>query len=123
MKNLFFLLPVIFLSAQQWASAERPRCAIPKDTLPDPHRPAGVANPKNPIEHVIVIMQENHSFDNYFGRLNSPRFYGQGIDGVTAAMSNPTEKGKPVSAYHEKSLCVSDPEHDWDAIHQECRAL
>ncbi|MDT7812387.1 MAG: Phosphoesterase family, partial [Acidobacteriaceae bacterium] len=23
--------------------------------------------PHNPIEHVVIIVKENHSFDNYFG--------------------------------------------------------
>ena len=23
--------------------------------------------PQNPIEHVVIIVKENHSFDNYFG--------------------------------------------------------
>jgi len=23
--------------------------------------------PHNPIEHVVIIIKENHSFDNYFG--------------------------------------------------------
>ena len=26
-----------------------------------------VAAPATPIEHFVVLMQENHSFDNYFG--------------------------------------------------------
>jgi phospholipase C len=28
---------------------------------------ADFGNTNNPIEHIVVIMQENHSFDNYFG--------------------------------------------------------
>ena len=39
------------------------------DSLPDPRRPAGAADPRIPIEHVVVVMMENHSFDNYFGML------------------------------------------------------
>jgi phospholipase C len=37
----------------------------------------------NPIQHVVVIMQENHTFDNYFGEF-------PGVNGVTLpAASNP----------------------------------
>ena len=39
---------------------------------PRPQRPAGEKNAALPIEHIVVIMQENHSFDQYFGRLNQP---------------------------------------------------
>src|SRR5216683_8174355 len=31
--------------------------------------------PRNPIEHVVIIVKENHSFDNYFGTF-------PGADGV-----------------------------------------
>jgi len=27
--------------------------------------------PHNPIEHVVIIVKENHSFDNYFGSFPS----------------------------------------------------
>ncbi len=39
------------------------------DSLPDPSRPAGTADPNLPFDHVVVVMMENHSFDNYFGML------------------------------------------------------
>src|SRR5205807_3764042 len=39
----------------------------------------------NPIKHVVVIMEENHTFDNYFGD-----FPGVGANGITLpAASNP----------------------------------
>jgi phospholipase C len=39
----------------------------------------------NPIQHVVVIMEENHTFDNYFGD-----FPGVGTNGITEpAASNP----------------------------------
>jgi len=44
---------------------------------------AAVNQAANPIQHVVVIMQENHTFDNYFG--NFP-----GVNGVTEPpASNP----------------------------------
>ncbi|HWW53329.1 MAG TPA: alkaline phosphatase family protein, partial [Acidimicrobiales bacterium] len=38
-------------------------------SLPDPRRPPGTHDPSTPIEHIIIVMQENHSFDNYLGAL------------------------------------------------------
>ena len=33
--------------------------------------PAIAKSPKTPIEHVIIIVGENHTFDNLFGTLQS----------------------------------------------------
>lgn len=38
--------------------------------------PVAQAKSLNPIQHVVVIMEENHTFDNYFGRF--PRAHGLG---------------------------------------------
>jgi phospholipase C len=39
------------------------------DSLPDPSRPAGEPTAALPFDHIVCLMQENHSFDNYFGML------------------------------------------------------
>ena len=38
-------------------------------SLPDPSRAAGAADDALPFDHVVIVMMENHSFDNYFGML------------------------------------------------------
>ena|SRR5450759_1477444 len=40
--------------------------------------------PKGPIQHVVIIVKENHAFDNYFGR-----FPGVEGDATLAAAANP----------------------------------
>lgn len=119
MKKLVGLVVLTLLPLCSNAENTRPRCVYAKGNVPDPRRKPGQADRSNPIEHIIVVMQENHSFDNYFGRLNQPQFYGSEVDGVTPAHSNPALKGPPVHAYHESTKCVADPEHGWDAIHNE----
>jgi phospholipase C len=45
-------------------------------TLSDPSKPAGTVNDAMPFDHIIVVMMENHSFDNLLGQLprqGSPR--------------------------------------------------
>src|SRR5712672_4560688 len=59
-----------------------PDCSKPVGSLPHADWPAGTPDPSIPIQHVVVMMQENHSFDNFFGRLNRPEYYGSEIDGV-----------------------------------------
>jgi phospholipase C len=43
-------------------------------------------NPANPIKHIIVIMQENHTFDNYFGTY-------PGVNGLPPSIALPLLPG------------------------------
>ncbi len=52
-------------------------------------RPASATKPL-PIQHVIVIMQENRSFDHYFGTF-------PGADGIPAGTCVPIDPGNPAS--------------------------
>ena len=93
------------------------------------------------VNHVIVMMQENHSFDNYLGALpyapGSPYHPGpcaagdnQCVDALsctssggalTCTNSNPEADGSPaVAAFHDPRFCVSpDLDHSWVGVHQE----
>ena len=46
------------------ASLRRP------DSLPNPKLPAGTVNEELPFDHIVVVMMENHSFDNLLGALH-----------------------------------------------------
>ena len=65
-----------------------------------------------PIDHFFIFMQENRSFDHYFGTM-------PGVDGLPANASNPDRSGTPVAAYHETEYCITDVEHGWDGTHVE----
>jgi phospholipase C len=96
------------------------------------------------VNHIIVVMQENHSFDNYFGVLA----YAPGslyhnatggacaaadhrcVDGLTCAATagggiacanaNPGSDGSPVAAFHSPSRCTDpDLDHSWVGTHAE----
>ena len=93
------------------------------------------------VGHIIVMMQENHSFDNYLGALayapSSPYHSGpcassdnKCVDGLTCtnsggtltcSNSNPETDGSPaVVAFHDPRLCVSpDLDHSWLGVHYE----
>jgi phospholipase C len=53
--------------------------------------PGGPPNSSTPIEHFIVLMQENHSFDNYFGTY-------PGADGIPADTCMPVDLNDPTNA-------------------------
>ena len=40
---------------------------------PFPDQPVGWSNPDMPFEHLVVVMMENHSFDNLLGALSLTR--------------------------------------------------
>jgi phospholipase C len=52
------------------SSQQPPRTA---GTLPFPGRPVGTPDPLMPFDHVVVVMMENHSFDNILGDLGRTR--------------------------------------------------
>jgi phospholipase C len=78
---------------------------------PFPDRPPGTdCLPE--VRHIVVLMMENHSFDNYLGHL------GRG-DGLPAGTSNPSADGTDVPAAHLVSTCqfTGLPTQSWDASH------
>jgi phospholipase C len=83
---------------------------------PDPRQPEGV-DLLPQIEHIVVYMQENHSYDSYFGvrrRGDGYRMrHGQPQD------SNPLTTGKQVRVFHAPDTCQSGPgvSQRWEATH------
>jgi phospholipase C len=94
------------------------------------------------LKHIIIVMQENHSFDNYFGALaydpQSPYHNGNGacsatdhrcVDGLSCAVNagslacsnvNLDDDATLVAAYHDPRLCViPDLDHEWGGSHFE----
>ena len=64
------VVAIIFLVGSGRAWGQTPACtfvsgALPVDTLP----PGGLHGNAIPVEHIIVMMQENRSYDHYFGKL------------------------------------------------------
>jgi phosphoesterase family protein len=51
-------------------SSNGPGSQRPPDSLPYPDRAAGTVNEQMPFDHIVVVMMENHSFDNVLGALS-----------------------------------------------------
>src|SRR5579875_4131773 len=61
-------------------------------SVPHPDRPPGTPDPDVPIEHIVVVVMENHSFDNLLGALpvsGQPAADGLTFAGGKAQNSNP----------------------------------
>jgi phospholipase C len=77
------------------------------------------------INHVIFMMQENHTFDNYFGMLNNYRRTNSmntgddghvyNVDGIDDKLniSNQSDEGVSIPLYKFKSSCIDDATSDW----------
>jgi phospholipase C len=109
-----------------WAAAAAAATAIRQpDSLPDPRRPAGTVDPTMPFDHVIVVMMENHSFDNLVGAL--PLYGHRAADGLTfsggvATNSNPGAPGTPstVRAFPFASTAQGpNVDQSWNATHEQ----
>jgi len=106
-------------------------------------KPALADGDLNKVKHVIIIMQENHSFDNYFGALpyapDSPYHHDVAgcrkddhrcVDGLTCKVSedgtlncfnsNRDDNGSLVFSFHDPKRCAApDLNHSWFETHEE----
>jgi phospholipase C len=83
------------------------------------------AGSSNSINHVIFMLQENHSFDNYFGMLNPYRRakgWNVGDDGQVYAVdgiddklntANVDDEGTSIPLFKQKSTCIDDDSSAW----------
>ncbi len=94
------------------------------DSLPFPHLPAGT--PSMPeIRHIVVVIMENHSFDNLLGMAPHQVRGREAVDGLTVrrgrvANFNPGAGGHRVHAQHASSPCQlhGEPSQSWNASHE-----
>ncbi len=80
------------------------------------------------VDHVILMLQENHTFDNYFGMLNPYRqasgynvgddgntYNVDGIDDKLSSISNEDDEGQIYPLFKFKTTCIDDETSDWVA--------
>lgn len=103
------------------ATADRASCKFSRGALPDETLGASIPVGKDiPIETIVVLMQENRSFDHYFGRFG--KYAGRAdVESPPETASNPDRTG-PVSSgthlwQHAGHLCFLDTAHGWTKVH------
>jgi len=71
-----------------------------------------------PIDHIVLVMQENRTFDHYFSSLTVP---GQTIDGAAPDATNPDpmNPGGTIARFHQPEYCFDNPAESWNQIHRE----
>ncbi len=79
-----------------------------------PGAAASFLKARNPIQHIIVDLQENRSFDHYYGFAPFVRPYG-----VPDGYTQPDGNHETIAPYHFTSLSTPDIGHNWSATHAE----
>ena len=99
------------------ALERREACEFKKGDLPEKTlAPGDRLGQRIPIDHFVIVMQENRSFDHYFQEL--PKFGQPDVDVAPPSYQNhdPTTD-RDVKPYHQTSLCGRDTRHDWNSAH------
>jgi len=115
--TLAFVCALSFVLASSASAEKAPKCTLGPGA-PPATKLHGAAIP---IQNVVVLMQENRSFDSYFGQLHSegqPR-----VKAVPASASNPdptNPSGPPITRFHKTNYCeTADLDHSWNGTHRE----
>ena len=93
------------------AEAMRESCAFERGAFP--WQTIGEEFPigdELPFDHLFLLMQENRSFDHYFGTM-------PGVDGIPVDAQNPDADGAPVTPFHTTDFCIRDVNHGWNGSH------
>jgi phospholipase C len=97
-------------------------CQGVKSPTPSGPQTGNQATLQSSINHIVVLMQENRSFDSYFGQL--PAYWAannipaQQFDGMPANASNPSFDGlSTISAFHLRTQCFENVSPSWNESH------
>ncbi len=107
--------PLCDPAASDTTAADRTSCtfaagAMPKDTV-------GCVGQQIPIDHIVLVMQENRSFDHYFQKL--PEYGQKDVNVAPSSAANPAPDGTSIPFVHQTEYCFDDTDHSWKASHTE----
>ena len=79
------------------------------------------ANPNSlPIDHIVVLMQENRSADNYLAQLSAQGQPAYEAEPTTGNPDPTNPMGPPIVPFHQTDYCeVADLDHSWKGTHAE----
>ena len=113
------LLAIALAAAPSYARV--PRCRFGPGNLPTTTRPGKPHGAHIPIDNIVVLMQENRSFDHYMGHLHSegqPRAKAEPANASNPDPTNPM--GPPITPFAQTRLCeIADLDHSWNGTHHE----
>lgn len=72
------------------------------------------------VNHIIFMMEENRSFDTYFGKMNDYRAslgLGRDLDGLETDFTNPADDKTLITTFHFGTSCLYDTTAAWLESH------
>jgi phospholipase C len=122
------LLQKNFLTRRQFipsmAAAAGAASLFPSILSGQPRRMSMLADQANwhsntKIKHVVILCQENRSFDHYFGSfantLGTPDRRPLGFNPTKVSYRD--SSGKVYRPFHDTTYCDNDPDHSWEGSH------
>ncbi len=100
------------------ASDKRSSCGYKAGDLPAETQ--GKSHPSGadiPIDHIIILMKENRSFDHYFQKL--PEYGQPDVEVAPADFSNKDKDGNDVKPILDPTFCFVDTNHEWSGTHEQ----
>ncbi|MBV8756348.1 MAG: hypothetical protein JO257_03670 [Deltaproteobacteria bacterium] len=88
--------------------SDRDGCAFGPDTTTDMTVGSDAPAVPDAVKHVIIVMHENHSFDQYLGEYVHTDRNQTNYDPMS---------GVDVAPFHETRYCITDANHEWGAAH------
>jgi phospholipase C len=85
-------------------------------TGPAGARARRVQKAQTPIKQILISLQENRSFDHYYGY--APQVQAKGY-GPPPGYSQPDAAGNPHYPFEFTALETPDPPHSWNAVHEQ----
>jgi len=77
------------------------------------------------LKHIIFFVQENRSFDNYFGMLGPYRVslgLPNNIDGINQSVTLTNTRGQAVHPFHYQTVCTENLSPSWNEAHTDVDA-
>ncbi len=103
---LLVSLPALLLATGCGGVGQSPPVTTPTPPAKPVTAPQGIQS----ISNIIFTLQENRSFDSYFGQL-------PGVDGLPAGTSNKTGNGTVINSFHLETSCIENIDPDWLESH------
>ena len=80
------------------------------------------------VEHIVIFMQENRSFDHYYGTMRGVRGFGDrittaGLEGRSVWRQRSRKSGEEILPFHldttkTRAQCIGSLDHGWPSGHQ-----
>ncbi len=124
------LFAILAISCGRGPAAPPPNQSNPGTTTPSSPTPAGPPPAGiTAVNHVVILIQENRSFDHYFGQMTAYRqANGIPINGSPANIDDLSSgsfsnispaTGANIAPYHTGSVCTEDLTPDWTETHKD----